>query len=419
MEEYHSTFEIGRDIMKKVMNEKTMKKQRRDLEERMKELQCLYSITHVVETPGITLMEIFRKIVNIIPQGLQYPEITGVRLVVEGEEVKTENFRETFWKHSDKIVLDGEEIGTLDVCYLEEKPEENEGAFLKEERELMAEITERLGRIIERKRAKEALQKMNLTLEKRVEERTRQLEDMIDELKSFSYSVSHDLRSPLRAVNGFAQILYEAYADKFDEDGRHYLEVVRDEAVRMGQLIDDLLVFSKLSRQDIQAGEISVNELMAEVIKNLQFSEDGIEKIRFEMNPNLPPCIGDLSMLRQVWTNLLSNAVKYSGCKQTPVVEAGFHTDDKNRVVYFVRDNGAGFNMRYYDKLFGVFQRLHSPDDFPGTGIGLAIVRRIVKRHGGRIWAESEVGKGTTFYFHLSSQPPEEAEKQITLSAHS
>jgi len=395
--------EIIRDVTEKIMNEKVLEKQRHDLRERVKELQCLYNIANIVETPGITLKEIFQKIADMIPFAWQYPEITCARFVVEGEEFKTQNFRETFWKQSASVILADEEIGVLDVCYLEEKPEEDEGPFLKEERDLTEAITERVGRIIERERARKALEELNLTLEKRTE----QLEEVIDELKSFSYSVSHDLRAPLRAVNGFAQMLYEVYADKFDEDARHYLEVVRNEAVRMGQLIDDLLAFSRLSRQDIRAGEVNVNELIDEVIKNLQFSEDGIKRVRFDVNPNLPSCQGDLSMLRQVWVNLLSNAVKYSGHRQEPVVETGFHTDDENRMVYFVRDNGTGFNMKYYDKLFGVFQRLHSPDDFPGTGIGLAIAKRIIQRHGGRIWAESELGKGTIFYFYLSPQPQE------------
>ncbi|MDM8522456.1 PAS domain-containing protein [Desulfococcaceae bacterium HSG8] len=399
--------EIARNVTGRIMSEKALEKQSRDLRERVKELQCLYGIADIVETPGIILKEIFQKIADIIPGGWQYPEITGVRLVVEGEEFKTGNFKETLWKQSGVIVLDGEEIGTLDICYLGEQSEDNECPFSKEERDLMEAIIERLGRIIEREQAKKALEELNLTLEKRVKERTVQLEEMIDELKSFSYSVSHDLRAPLRAVNGFAQVLYEEYADKFDGDGRHYLEVVRSEAVRMGQLIDDLLAFSRLSRQDIRTGEVNMNELVDEVTKSLQFSEDGIEKVRFEMNCNLPSCTGDLSMLRQVWVNLLSNAVKYSAHNQEPLVETGCYTDDENRVVYFVRDNGAGFNMKYYDKLFGVFQRIHSPDDFPGMGIGLAIVKRIIQRHRGRVWAESESGKGATFYFYLSPQPSE------------
>jgi signal transduction histidine kinase len=225
-------------------------------------------------------------------------------------------------------------------------------------------------------------------LEARVKERTAELE-------SFSYSVSHDLRAPLRAVDGYARMLEEDFGEKLDGEGRRLLGVVRESATRMGRLIDDLLAFSRLGRQEPARRRVDMNQLVKETIAEVR----GASTARIEAGA-LPAADADPAMLKQVWVNLLGNALKYSSKRADARVEIGGREDARERV-YWVRDNGAGFDMRYADKLFGVFQRLHRAEEFPGTGVGLALVHRVVTRHGGRVWADSRPGDGATFHFSL------------------
>ncbi|MBI2311396.1 MAG: response regulator [Betaproteobacteria bacterium] len=233
--------------------------------------------------------------------------------------------------------------------------------------------------------------------------RTAQLEATNKELESFSYSVSHDLRAPLRAIDGFSRMLEEDYQARLDEEGRRQIRVIRDNAHKMGQLIDDLLAFSRMGRKAMAVSPVDMAALAAEVFSELRQAGDH-RSVRFDLRP-MPACDGDPVLLRQVWANLLSNALKFSGRRETPLIEAGGQSEGRENV-YYVTDNGAGFDMQYYDKLFGVFQRLHGGEEFPGTGVGLAIVQRAVARHGGRVWAEGKVDQGATFRFAL----PREAE---------
>jgi PAS domain S-box-containing protein len=234
-------------------------------------------------------------------------------------------------------------------------------------------------------------------LEHRIALRTEQLEAKNKELESFSYSVSHDLRSPLRAISGYTRILEEDHAAHLDEEAKHWLNVVRSEAGRMAELIDDLLAFSRLGRENFKSVTIDMMALAQEVAVELRAAAGPAARIEMD---SLPPASGDRAMLRQVWVNLIGNAIKYSAkCDQPRVRIGGEKLQDET--VYRIEDNGVGFDMRYYNKLFGVFQRLHSIEEFSGTGIGLAIVQRIVTRHRGRVWAESEPGRGAIFYFSL------------------
>jgi len=285
----------------------------------------------------------------------------------------------------------------------------------------------------EAKKAEEALRKLNLELEQKITERTIELENRSEileekeivltntiknlnlkseelqnstmqlkaankELEAFSYSVSHDLRAPLRAINGFVNILNEEYSGILDDEGKRICSIINSNSVKMGQLIDDLLSFSRLIKSELHHSTIDMQNIVRELISEFQISK--------ELNPNiilmkeLPQSTGDTNLIKQVWTNLISNAIKYSSKTINPQIIIGA-TQNENETIYFIKDNGVGFNMNYSHKLFGVFQRLHGANEFEGTGVGLAIVQRIIIRHGGRVWAEGEIGKGAIFYFSL------------------
>jgi signal transduction histidine kinase len=229
------------------------------------------------------------------------------------------------------------------------------------------------------------------------------LQEANKELESFSYSVSHDLRAPLRHVQGYVTMLQGATAGQLSEKSQRYLQVINEASVEMGQLIDDLLDFSRMGRTELRATRVALDEIVRESMDRLEMAMKG-RNIKWTIAP-LPVVTGDPSMLRQVMANLLSNAVKYSRQRDPAEIEIGSAGMEDGRAIIFVRDNGAGFDMNYADKLFGVFQRLHGADEFEGTGIGLATVRRIISRHAGRVWAEGETDRGATFYFTLRSAP--------------
>lgn len=223
--------------------------------------------------------------------------------------------------------------------------------------------------------------------------------DLNQELEGFTYSVSHDLRAPLRSIIGYANILKEEYYDKMDEEARRITEVIIRNTARMGQLIDDLLDFSRLGRKSVSLSTINMKDTVENIVRE-QSAELKERKLAIKIH-DLHPAQGDLAMIRQVWINLISNALKYSSKKEISKIEIGSYKEGVKKI-YYVSDNGAGFDMKYSDKLFGVFQRLHKMNEFEGTGVGLALVKTIVKRHGGEVWAEGKLNEGAKFYFSLN-----------------
>jgi|GEM_PF-614924 len=246
-----------------------------------------------------------------------------------------------------------------------------------------------------RKAAEERIGALNLQLENRV----RELQVANESLESFSYSISHDLRAPLRAIDGFARLLVQGHAQQLGAEGRRLLDVVSSSARRMGRLIEDLLAFSRVGRTSMAESQVDMTGLAQDVIDQLRASEPA-RQVRVTLTP-LPPAAGDAALLEQVFVNLINNSWKFTQKAPQADIEVGAR-EEAGETVYYVRDNGAGFDMQYAEKLFGVFQRMHSDEEFEGTGIGLALVQRIVQRHGGRVWAEAKLGEGATFYFVLN-----------------
>ena len=312
------------------------------------------------------------------------PQLIDVHALPPGTEVEALLASGVRWYMAMPMIAGGELIGALSFG--------GEGRdFRAEQLNIAREVAAQLAIATAQTRLLERVKAHAAELEAKVHERTAELE-------SFSYSVSHDLRAPLRAIDGYARMLEEDYAGRLDAEAQRLIGVVRANARRMGQLIDDLLAFSRLSRQQPARARLDMSALACEVGHDLR----GNRPATIEVAP-LPPAQADAALLRQVWTNLIGNALKYSAKKAEARVDIGAR-EDAGETVYWVRDNGAGFDMRYAQKLFGVFQRLHRADEFEGTGVGLAIVQRIVARHGGRVWAEGEPGAGACFYFSLPKE---------------
>ncbi|MDO9627345.1 MAG: ATP-binding protein [Methanobacteriaceae archaeon] len=257
---------------------------------------------------------------------------------------------------------------------------------------MVALLSERVERV-------RSLRKLNEELSEQAEK----LADANDELEAFAYSVSHDLRVPLRAIDGFSRIMVEDYEDELDEEGIRLLNIIRDNTKKMGQLIDDILLLSRAGRQDMNSTKIDMKSLAQSVYNDFSNQTEN-RNINLAID-ELPVTYGDRALIYQVYTNLIGNAIKFTSNKDPAEIIVGYE-DKKGEYVFFVSDNGAGFNMKYINKLFGLFQRLHSPEEFEGTGVGLTIVQRIVKRHDGKVWGEGEVDNGATIYFSLPKDKP-------------
>ncbi|MCK4663269.1 MAG: PAS domain S-box protein [Bacteroidales bacterium] len=400
--------------------------------ERIKELNCLYGLSSSIQRKE-KYVDFFYDLLDLIPEAWHHTDFIKAKITFDGKEYSKENFKENKWKQSVDLVIDDNKRGTIDVFCMKEFPELDEGLFVKEERDLLESIAEILSEAIKSKESERELRYHREHLEKMIQERTaelnsknkgliesqqamsfliedvnetrdklrslvNQLENSNRELESFSYSVSHDLKAPLRAIDGFSKILLEDYSSSLDKQGQHYLKRARAATQKMGQLIDVLLNLSRVGRKQLNIKEINIESIANEVYKSLE-DERKERKINFIIN-KCPQINADYNLMQIALTNMLSNAIKFTKNKETAKIEIGSKTENK-QTVFFIKDNGAGFDMKYEDELFSPFKRLHDADEYEGTGIGLAIVKRIINRHRGSIWVKSEINKGTTFYFTL------------------
>ncbi|RPI19516.1 MAG: PAS domain S-box protein [Ignavibacteriae bacterium] len=274
--------------------------------------------------------------------------------------------------------------------------------YKQDDIDLLVSLSDFLSIAVQNSNLYEKIKKMNEELEQRVIARTWELEEANKELEAFAYSVSHDLKAPLRAIDGFAKVLIEDYGDQLDIEASRVLNIIIQNSQKMSKLINDLLAFSRTSRREVSLSKLNINEIIYSALAQLcSYTDD--EDIEIDIKDDIPDATGDKNMVQLVYVNLLSNALKFSSTREKQKIEVGA-CEKGNEIVYYVKDNGVGFNMKYYDKLFGVFQRLHSEDEFEGTGVGLALVQKIIQKHGGKVWAESKLNKGTAFYFTLEKE---------------
>jgi len=271
--------------------------------------------------------------------------------------------------------------------------------FYQREMDILSFVSSQVAMVIERKQAEEQVRQLNTDLERRVYERTASLKAANQELESFAYSVSHDLRSPLRTLDGFSALLLSDYGGQLDEQAQNFLHRIQEGSRRMGQLINDLLNLSRITRTELIYKPVDLSAMAREIATELQTQNTDRPSVEWDVSANMV-VEGDVDLLKIALENLINNAFKFTSQREQVKIQVGIQ-DQAGERIYFVRDNGVGFDMAYADKLFTPFQRLHSVKEYPGTGIGLSIVQRIITRHGGRIWPESEIGQGTTFYFTL------------------
>jgi PAS domain S-box-containing protein len=330
---------------------------------------------------GRTEKEVFGETLEILfPLASVENSMDLIKKTLEGEQMKVEEINIAHIDGSERIIL------------------WNSANIMSSDGKILIATIAQGNDITQRKQAEEEITKMNKNLEQRVIERTSQLESANKELEAFSYSVSHDLRAPLRHICGFVDLLIKNNSVQLNDSGIRYLNIISESTSEMGNLIDALLTFSRLGRSDLQGTKINTKKIVNHVLKSFAIELEG-RNVEIKI-AELPDSWGDENLLNQVWINLISNALKYSRNLDKACIEIGGKMES-DKAVFYVKDNGVGFDMKYADKLFGVFQRLHKAKDFEGIGIGLANVNRIVMRHGGNCWAESEVGKGATFFFSI------------------
>jgi signal transduction histidine kinase len=400
--------------------EEALQKSTYELDERVKELNCLYGISKLRENPSIPFSDLLQGIVDLIPPAWQYPEITCARIILNGQIVKTKNFNETIWKQASDITVHEERIGNVEVYYMEEKKEIDEGPFVKEERSLINAISERLERIIERNRADEALWKARGELERRVEERTSELviandnlnqeiqdrtraEEALkkssEKIKLFAYSVSHDLKNPAIGIYGLTKLLHKNYSDILDNKGKNYCDQILRAAEQIAALVEMINVYISTKEAQLNFERVKLKELLQ--MTREEFSTQlNIRQIKW-LEPENPPeiKIDRLSIVR-VLRNLVDNALKYGG-DDLSEIKIGYKETDEFHILS-VKDDGVGIKDEDAKKIFGLFQRQETSIGIEGAGLGLAIVKDIVEQHRGKVWVEPGPEKGITIYISIS-----------------
>ena len=411
---------IVRDITERKLMEEALHKQTHRLGERIKELNCLYNISKLREQAGISFRDIIQGIVDLTPAAWQYSEITCARVTLDDLIFKTKNFNETAWGQTSNIMANGERVGTLEVFYLEEKPESYEGPFQKEERSLIDAIAERLGRIVERRRAEEALQKAHDELERRVEERTADLvianEKMNQEIevrknaeealkksseriKLFAYSVSHDLKSPAIGIYGLAKLLRKHYRNILDEKGKNFCDRILKASEQIAALVENINVYISTKEVPLTIESVNLKEML-QMAKEEISTQLNIRQIRWLEPESLPEIKADRLSLLRILRNLVDNALKYGG-DDLSEIKIGYETSDESHIL-FVEDDGVGIKKEDSEKIFGAFERKKTSRGIQGAGLGLAIVKEIAEQHDGKVWVEPGPEKGTTFYISIS-----------------
>ncbi|MCP4639193.1 MAG: hypothetical protein GY851_02100 [bacterium] len=366
-----------------------------DMGERIKELQCMYGVADSVRRRA-SLEEVLQDATELIPPGWHYPEITRGKVVFDGREYVAEPFDETEWKQSSDIVVAGERRGVVEVYYLEKRPELDEGPFMIEERRLIDGLAHALGEAIERRLAEDDLRTHREHLEELVQERTAELEAANTELEEYARVVSHDLRAPLRAVRQYADFLREDLEETLDGDQKEYLDGLGESVANADALVGDLLDLSRVGRKALPAERINVGEFIADICDASALRQD----VTIEMANDWPVIEAEPVVFRALFQNLISNAAKFN--ESSPkTLQLNWGELDAGHWEFCVRDNGIGIEARFHDKIFRVFERLHTDDEYEGTGIGLAIVRKAVNYLRGSVRIESEPGKGSAFYVTL------------------
>jgi PAS domain S-box-containing protein len=422
---YASTVGVISDVTERKLAENALRIKTIELGERVKELKCLFDISLLRERNDLSIEETFKGVVDLLPRAWRHPEVACARIILPGREFRSRNFRPPVAKQSADILAQGKLFGVVEVGYAEERPESDEGPFLKEERSLINEIARRLGRVVERAQAAEELQRYHAELERLVDERTRELvkineqlsqeirerrkaEEVLQEsaralersnrdLEQFAYVAAHDLREPLVGVAAYLKLLERRAGKLLDEGERRYLSKALDTVVRMDRLVQGLLAYSRVADNQRGFEPTDCGACFASAVANLQTA---IKESGAVITADPMPTVRGIPLhITQLFQNLLGNAIKFRG--DAPLrIHVGVRTDESEHL-FFVKDNGVGIERPYFDRIFQIFQRGEQSLHIQGTGIGLATCKKIVERHGGRIWVESEPGCGAAFFFTL------------------